>query len=170
MADEPTGDDRTPAEKIADEIIELVRAKQVGGHTGDLSDLIMLGAYRYGFRRFVAIRKLAGDKQGAEAMILMRSLRGRGRLRGAARDRVTHVLARCWDGCWDRRAETPRVQEARSPPGPSRPKRRCRIRMAERDGVYTHVLMDEAEVDYAMLLASNARGPAPIAAANQSKV
>jgi hypothetical protein len=69
-------DRRTPAEALADKIIELVhaRANSLGGKRGDAAGQVMHGAFVYGFRRFVAIRHLAGRREGAEALILARSL------------------------------------------------------------------------------------------------
>jgi hypothetical protein len=69
-----TDEERTPAEALADELIAIVQGAQVGGTRGDTAGLIMFGAYLYGFRRFSAIRRLAGDGDGAEAIILTRSL------------------------------------------------------------------------------------------------
>jgi len=67
-------DQPTPAQALADELIAMVQAAQVGGTRGDTAGLIMFGAYVHGFRRFSAIRRLAGDGDGAEAIILARSL------------------------------------------------------------------------------------------------
>lgn len=65
---------RTPAEALADDLIAMVKATPVGGTRGDTGGLTMFGAYLHGFRRFVAIRRLAGAGEGAEAIILTRSL------------------------------------------------------------------------------------------------
>jgi hypothetical protein len=66
----------TPAEALADQIIALVvdRAPSLGDKRGDAAGQVMFGAFVYGFRRFVAIRQLAGRDEGAEALILARSL------------------------------------------------------------------------------------------------
>jgi hypothetical protein len=66
----------TQAEVLADQIIGLVLAKapSLGGKRGDAAGQVMFGAFVYGFRRFVAIRQLAGRDEGAEALILARSL------------------------------------------------------------------------------------------------
>jgi hypothetical protein len=66
----------TPAEALADQIIALVveRAPSLGGKQGDAAGQVMFGAFVYGFRRFVAIRQLAGRDEGSEALILARSL------------------------------------------------------------------------------------------------
>jgi hypothetical protein len=59
----------------ADELVALVRGvESVGGSRGDSSGLVMFGAYRAGFRRFLAIRNLAHDGWAEEAEILTRSL------------------------------------------------------------------------------------------------
>jgi len=69
-----SGDRRSSVEALADEIIAMVEAAKVGGTHGDTSALAMYGAYIFGFRRFAAIRLLAGRGDGHEAMILTRSL------------------------------------------------------------------------------------------------
>ena len=67
--------------EVADELIALVRGVgDHGGGTGDRTGLVMVGAYRNGFRRFVSIRELAGRGAGEDAYILLRAL-----LSGAAR-------------------------------------------------------------------------------------
>lgn len=66
--------DRSSFEVLADEIIAVVEATEVGATRGDTSALAMYGAYVYGLRRFAAIRILAGIGDGHEAMILTRSL------------------------------------------------------------------------------------------------
>lgn len=63
----------TPLE-VADRMIEMVRETSVGGERGDTAQLVLYGAYLRGFRRFVAIRQLAGDGFGDEAIVLARSL------------------------------------------------------------------------------------------------
>lgn len=67
---------RTPVEALADEIAELVQAAapSLGGGHGDTAGLIMHSAFIKGFRRFAAIRQLAGRGDGAEAIILTRTL------------------------------------------------------------------------------------------------
>jgi hypothetical protein len=74
-AEEPP-DARTEAEVLADEIIATAQAAapSIGGTRGDTAGLIMHGAYVKGFRRFAAIRMLAGRHDGAEAIILTRTL------------------------------------------------------------------------------------------------
>ena len=67
-------DHRTPAEQVADHIIALVQETQAGGLRGDSASQMMVGAYVQGFRRFTAIRMLAGQKSGPEALILARTL------------------------------------------------------------------------------------------------
>jgi len=66
----------TPAEVLADQIIGLVveRAPALGGTRGDAAGQVMFGAFVYGFRRFVAIRRLVARDEGTEAFILARSL------------------------------------------------------------------------------------------------
>jgi hypothetical protein len=66
--------DESATVRLADSIIDLVRATSVGGHRGDTSGLVMFGAYVYGFRRLLAIRLLAREGAGPEAIILARSL------------------------------------------------------------------------------------------------
>ena len=46
----------------------------LGGKRGDAAGQVMHGAFVYGFRRLVAIRRLAGRDEGTEALILARSL------------------------------------------------------------------------------------------------
>lgn len=61
-------------ERLADDVLASVRTADVGGQRGDTSGLLMLAAYVQGFRRLAAIRRLAGERAGAEAMILTRTL------------------------------------------------------------------------------------------------
>jgi hypothetical protein len=67
--------ERTETQRVADEIIALVRAlDDFGGGRGDAAGLVMHGAFVRAFRRFVTIRQLAGAGAGEEAVMLARSL------------------------------------------------------------------------------------------------
>jgi hypothetical protein len=63
------------AVETADAIISLIRGvPEFGGGRSDTSGLVVFGAFRRGFRRFVQIRELANAGAGPEAAILARSL------------------------------------------------------------------------------------------------
>ena len=60
--------------EVADRIIKMVRGTSISGDRGDSAKLVMLSAYIHGYRRFRALRELARNNAGAEAVILVRSL------------------------------------------------------------------------------------------------
>jgi hypothetical protein len=63
------------AVETADAMIALIRGiPEYGGGRGDTSGLVVFGAFRRGFRRFVQIRELANAGAGPEAAILARTL------------------------------------------------------------------------------------------------
>ena len=60
--------------ELADRVIALVEATDVGGTQGDRSSLVMFSAYLHGLRRMRCIRDVANAGAGPEAVILTRSL------------------------------------------------------------------------------------------------